>query len=245
MKGVVLRWIVLPTVLLYGALVGVGWLLAKPLAEVTAGEDAVSRGLTAHRDPVLNVVTAAFSYLANTFEIIGAAAICMLILRWTLGRWAEALMIATAVALEAAVFLATTLLVDRPRPEVSHLDIAPPTSSFPSGHTGAAVALYCGLAFVVWWQVRRPGLRGVVLAVLVAIPFCVGISRLYRGMHHPTDVVFGALNGLCCLLIAVYAYRRMFPAIGSGAGSGAPSQRTPPRSAARAMLRAMPPKTTA
>jgi membrane-associated phospholipid phosphatase len=42
--------------------------------------------------------------------------------------------------------------------------------------------------------------------VFVAVPILVAVSRLYRGMHHPTDVVFGALNGLACLAVAVYAF---------------------------------------
>jgi membrane-associated phospholipid phosphatase len=94
------------------------------------------------------------------------------------------------------------------RPSREHLDPAPPTSSFPSGHTGAATALYVGIATVVAWRVRHKLLRVLLVALFVAVPILVAVSRLYRGMHHPTDVVFGALNGLACLAVAVYARRR-------------------------------------
>ena len=97
--------------------------------------------------------------------------------------------------------------VDRQRPAVEHLDPAPPTSSFPSGHTGAATALYVGVAVVIAWQVRHKLLRVLLVAVFVTVPILVAVSRLYRGMHHPTDVVFGALNGLACLAVAVYAFQ--------------------------------------
>jgi membrane-associated phospholipid phosphatase len=86
-------------------------------------------------------------------------------------------------------------VVNRPRPDVLHLDDAPPTSSFPSGHTAAAVAFYGCLAVIVLRQLRPRWLALVVTALLCLVPFVVGISRLYRGMHHPTDVVFGALGG--------------------------------------------------
>jgi membrane-associated phospholipid phosphatase len=51
-----------------------------------------------------------------------------------------------AVAVQATVFLMTTLAIDRPRPAVVHLDTSPPTSSFPSGQTAAAMALYGGIS---------------------------------------------------------------------------------------------------
>ncbi|MFF3653095.1 phosphatase PAP2 family protein [Streptomyces sp. NPDC002181] len=54
--------------------------------------------------------------------------------------------LAVSVAAQSAVFVLVTLVVERPRPDVPHLDAAPPTSSFPSGHVGASVALFGGLA---------------------------------------------------------------------------------------------------
>ena len=127
-------------------------------------------------------------------------------MRLIFGRWTESIILVTAVLLQAAVFLLTTMVVDRQRPAVEHQDPAPPTSSFPSGHTGAATALYVGIAVVIAWRVRHKLLRVLLVAVFVAVPILVAVSRLYRGMHHPTDVVFGALNGLACLAVAVYAF---------------------------------------
>jgi membrane-associated phospholipid phosphatase len=43
--------------------------------------------------------------------------------------------------------------------------------------------------------------------VAITIPFLVGLSRMYRGMHHPTDVAAGLLVGVGSLLVAVAAAR--------------------------------------
>ena len=51
------------------------------------------------------------------------------------------------------------------------------------------------------WRFRRPLLRAAAVAVAVLLPLLVGISRLYRGMHFPTDVLGGLLLGVCWLTV--------------------------------------------
>ena len=166
-------------------LVGVGLLLAHPLARLVSGEDGLNRELVGERSPVWTTVTGVFSALANTPAVVGVVIAVALAMRLIFGRWAESIILVTAVLLQAAVFLLTTMVVDRQRPAVEHLDPAPPTSSFPSGHTGAATALYVGIAVVIAWRVRHKLLRVLLVAVFVAVPILVAVSRLYRGMHHP------------------------------------------------------------
>jgi membrane-associated phospholipid phosphatase len=100
-----------------------------------------------------------------------------------------------------------TLLVERDRPHVPKLDVAPPTSSFPSGHTTAAVVLYGMLAFLASNRLRSGAIVWLARFMAVAAPILVGVSRMYRGMHFLTDVVAGALLGLTWLFIAIRGVR--------------------------------------
>jgi membrane-associated phospholipid phosphatase len=202
----ILRRVVAPGLLVYLTLVACGLLLAHPLRRIVSGEDEVNRDLAEGRTHDWSVTTEVISKSADTASIIGLLLVFAVLLRWIFRRWAEAVTLMTAVFLQASVFLLTGLVIDRERPAVSHLDVAPPTSSFPSGHTGAAVALYGGLAVIVGWRVRRTVLKVALIAVLVCLPFLVAAARLYRGMHHPSDVLFGAANGIACLTIAVHAF---------------------------------------
>jgi membrane-associated phospholipid phosphatase len=136
--------------------------------------------------------------------IIAVTVVVMIILRLTLHRWRESIFLAAAVTAQALVFFFATLVINRNRPDVKHMDESPPTSSFPSGHTSAAVALYVGLAVALALLVRRTWLK-VLCWALVLVPVSVALSRLYRGMHHPSDVLASFFNGAICILIMARA----------------------------------------
>ena len=156
--------------------------------------------LVAHRTPTMSTATGIGGGIANTQTAIAVAVVVVLLLRWCLGRWYESWLLVTAIAGELLVFVAITATVHRARPAVERLDAAPPTSSFPSGHTAAAIALYGCVAILL--LVLWPGAASRIAAcVLFALPVVVGFSRLYRGMHYPSDVLFGAVGGALWLLV--------------------------------------------
>jgi membrane-associated phospholipid phosphatase len=148
-----------------------------------------------HRSGVWNDITYVGTTMAQTDTAIIVTAVVVLFLRWRLGRWYESLVLITVMVGELAVFFFVTEIVTRPRPPVHRLDIAPPTSSFPSGHTAAATALYGSIALLLLWIYGRRRSTVIAAVVLFCVPVFVAICRLYRGMHYPTDVVAGALTG--------------------------------------------------
>jgi undecaprenyl-diphosphatase len=188
--------IVLPVLALLLAMIGLGLLLTSLLGD----ENGVNRSLAAHPSGAADAVSGFFSMVGSTPVIIGVTAVAAVILRLTLHRWAEPLFLCAAVSAQAIIFFFTTLVIDRQRPAVRHLDASPPTSSFPSGHTSAAVALYCGLALILATLARRTWLKTLAW-LLVLVPVSVAVSRLYRGMHHPSDVLASFLNGSLCVAI--------------------------------------------
>ena len=111
-----------------------------------------------------------------------------------------------ATSLQEAIFLVAANIIDRPRPTVAQLDVAPPTASYPSGHVGAATALYLTFALLAL-NIRAAWLRWLIVVVCLAVPLLVAFGRLYRGMHYLTDIGAGFLNGIVCTVLAFWWYR--------------------------------------
>jgi undecaprenyl-diphosphatase len=183
------------------AIAGFGLVLTGPLRGWDRSESSLNRSLQDTRDRTWDSVTTLWSHLGNTEIIIGVCIVAVAVVWWRTRRWWFALVPALAISLQATIFVTASSVIGRARPDVPHLDPAPPTSSYPSGHVGASVALYGSLAIMAT-TIQRAWLRRTVIGVCSVIPVLVAYARLYRGMHHLSDVVVGAINGLACAGLA-------------------------------------------
>jgi membrane-associated phospholipid phosphatase len=188
----------------YLLLLGIGLLITRTFEGESwlTAEDDINTDLAHHRDNALDDASFIGSGLGNTGAIVGALLVVAITLVVVMRKWRPSWFLVVAVAGQALVFLCVQFAVKRPRPDVERLDSGIPTSSYPSGHTGAATALFVGSALLVAWYVRKRWLRTLAVTVLLALPLIVATSRLYRGAHHLTDVLAAYVNGGVTLAIA-------------------------------------------
>ena len=190
-------------VLVEAVLLALGLLVTRVLVHSSLHREEMTfeRDVVTSRTPFWNHVTSFGTVLGSTTTVIALTAVGCLILALRGHGPRLPVFLGLAVAGETALFVLASVVIHRLRPPIPQLDGAPPTSSFPSGHTAATVALWCALALGL--ARTRPGhpLRLLSWVLAVALPTFVLVSRLYRGMHWPTDVAASVVFTLFWLLL--------------------------------------------
>ena len=192
--------VVLPTVALTAANVVIGRALRRS-ERLRERETAAIRGLQSHRTPARDRAAWLLSNASDVPESVLHGLLAVAVLRRRTGHWRVAALPALALVLETVTYLAAGRLVNRERPDVPRLDHEQPTSSFPSGHQGATVALMVVYALLAR-GVRSPLLRAAIGTGCLAFPATLAWARVHTGMHYPSDVVAGTANGLAAGLLA-------------------------------------------
>jgi undecaprenyl-diphosphatase len=199
--GVVVSW-----VLILGIITGIGELITKDGNGNVLGDRTIPHWFAAHRTPGWTHWSLIFSTLGATQAIlIVGLATCVVFLAVT-RHWRPVIFVATVMFGELGAFLAAAAVVKRPRPSVTQLDQHLPTSAFPSGHEAATCCLYVAIAILVigrargWW-------RWLFLIPAIAMPVLVALSRMYRGEHHPTDILASILFSALWLTATVLLIR--------------------------------------
>jgi undecaprenyl-diphosphatase len=130
-----------------------------------------------------------------------------LLVWWRIGRL-EAVMIAVG-GLLTLVDTPLKLAVGRPRPPADLVHILSPEqgNGFPSGHALFALVVLGLLAYFAFINLKNRAIRAVVMAGLIALILLIGTSRVYLGVHWPSDVIGGYLIGGILLTALIWFHR--------------------------------------
>jgi undecaprenyl-diphosphatase len=119
-------------------------------------------------------------------------------------RYRTAILLATTVIVERLTVDGLKLVIGRPRPDFDFLPVVTSSSSFPSGHSANSMAAFVAVAMMaapIAW--RRPA-----LAAAIVLSLIIGMTRIFLGVHWPSDVIGGWAWGLLVVALALAAGRR-------------------------------------
>jgi undecaprenyl-diphosphatase len=127
------------------------------------------------------------------------------------GKRGAALWVLVSVGGGAALSNLLKFAIERPRPDLVARLVEVNTTSFPSGHATLAAVTYLTLGALLSRVEAQRRAKIYVLTVAVALTFLIGVSRVYLGVHWPTDVLagwcIGAAWAMLCWRIAIALQR--------------------------------------
>lgn len=145
----------------------------------------------------------------GSFSVLGLIVLASVLYLLLARRFRTALFVAIAVCSGTALSNGLKALFNRPRPDVeasAHVF----TASFPSGHATLSAVVYLTLGALLAQTSRSRAMGGYMLGLAVFITLLVGLTRIYLGMHFPTDVLAGWSLGTAWALLCWIAIK-LFP----------------------------------
>jgi undecaprenyl-diphosphatase len=128
------------------------------------------------------------------------------------GKRAAAILVFVSVGGGALLSTILKLVVARPRPDIVPHLVEVSSASFPSGHAMLSAVVYLTLGALLSRVEGPPRLKIYILSVAIALTLSIGVSRVYLGVHWPTDVLAGWCAGaawaILCWRVALFLQRR-------------------------------------
>lgn len=183
------------------AIAAVCTMLFGELAEhVMAGstqafDEMVLRWIAPHRTPILDGTMLEITALGTGTVVMMIVGVAGLFLWLTQHRYSAILLLASTaggIALNGLL----KFRFDRPRPHVISWGAHAVSSSFPSGHAMSATIVYGTVAYLAARLQHRVWARWLTMGLALVVIVLIALSRIYLGVHYPSDVLAGAIIGL-------------------------------------------------
>ncbi len=184
-----------------------GWLVGEMLEGDTARFDDSTRAFVhTFASPVLTKVMQLTSFLGSTLFLV-MFGITVFGIFYYLKHRRAAVLFAIATIGATILLVSLKLAFKRIRPEPFFDTILPVSFSFPSGHSLASFCFYFTLTAIITPRINNPMFKILIWIFAAALVFLIGISRIYLGVHYPSDVVAGFVIGFIWVMTIAVADR--------------------------------------
>lgn len=154
-----------------------------------------------YRSPLFDTLAINITKLANVFPVL---LICLL---FYLFNRKQGIYVVGAVLTSTICNLLLKIIVSRDRPALPWL-IEETGFSFPSGHAMASMALYGMILYFICQHCHKKLTKIVITLIFSGLILVIGLSRIYVGVHYPSDVLAGFCLSFCIVLIFIFWYQK-------------------------------------
>ncbi len=170
-------------------------------------DQVVSTYIQGFESPFLTTIMIFISFIGSAKAVVVLSIIVLIFLYKILKHRSEFVLFTAVVAGSSLLNVILKSLFHRERPSIHRL-ITENGFSFPSGHSMEAVAFYGVVTFLLWRHISSRTGRAILFTLSSAMILSIGISRIYLGVHYPSDVFGGYFASTCWLAAAIGVYQR-------------------------------------
>ncbi|MGG3306448.1 phosphatase PAP2 family protein [Paenibacillus lautus] len=168
---------------------------------------AIITTVQAWEQPLITDIAIGLSFIGSIGPVIMLCLIVIAVLYWVLGHRVEILLLIVVVFGSSILNVLLKWVFQRARPDIHRL-IEITGYSYPSGHSMAAFSFYSVLAYLLWRHIDSRAGRGTLLSISVVMILGIGLSRVYLGVHYPSDILGGYLAACAWLGFLVRSYEK-------------------------------------
>ena len=175
-------------------------------AEVLPFDTVIREWVYARRNPGLNRVLIAITYLGN-WQTVSLMGIFLLMVKST--RRSMGIPFVIISLSSTAVYKIVKGIFERPRPDLAVRLIEQGGYSFPSGHSMNGLVCFGILIYLIRRYCKNRKLANILTVLLGLLIFALGCSRVYVGVHFPTDIIGGWSLGAAYLCAAIIVFEKI------------------------------------
>lgn len=168
-------------------------------------DNKVTEFVISYRNPQLNKFFQFITEIGDLYGYIVLTALSAIIFYVIFKNWRFVLEIVFVLAISGLANVALKQVINRARPDAEHL-VSVATLSYPSGHAMSAIAFYGFLIYLFYNFKLNVWVKTLTILTLGFLILAIGISRIYLGVHYPSDIAGGYIAGFIWVIFCIVLF---------------------------------------